>query len=207
MRRAREHAARRPEQPVHLVEVVDQQVDGDPARPGRVAHPVVPVRRGRQPQRGHRERPAEATVGEPPLQLDVLGPEAQHEPDHEEAAAPLRRRHDCVGVLERQRDRLLEEDVLAGGEGRLGPLTVQRRRQADVDGVDLRVAERRQEIVGQLGADRGRDRGGAVAPTGGDRLDAHTIAERAVVRGVRGPHEPAAEDRDRDHARGCRKRS
>ena len=123
-------------------------------------------------------------VGEPPLQLDVLRPEAQHEPDHEEAATPLRRGHDRVGVLERQRDRLLEQDVLAGGEGRLGPLAVQRRRQADVDGVDLRVPERRQEIVGQLGADRGRDRGGPVAPTGGDRLDAHPIAERAVVRGV-----------------------
>ena len=115
--------------------------------------------------------------------------------------------HDRVGVLERQRDRLLEQDVLAGGEGRLGPLAVQRRRQADVDGVDLRVPERRLEIVGQLCADRGRDRSGPVAPTRGDRLDAHPIAERAVVRGVRGGHEPAAEDRDRDHARGCRKRS
>ena len=103
--------------------------------------------------RGHRERPAELPVREPPLQLDVLGPEAQHEPDHEEAATPLRGGDDCVGVLERQRDRLLEQDVLAGGEGRLGPLAVQRRRQADVDGVDLRVAERRQEIVRQLCAD------------------------------------------------------
>ena len=148
-----------------------------------------------------------SSAREPPLQLDVLGPETQHEPDHEETPAPLRRGDDRVGVLEGQRDRLLEEDMLAGGDRGLGPLAVERRRQADVDGVHIRVVHRRLQIVGQLGADRGGDAGGPVAPTGGDRLDAHPIAERGVVRGVRGRHEAAAEDRDRDHARGCRKRS
>ena len=76
--------------------------------------------------------------GDDPPQLDVLGPEAQHEADDEQLAGALGRRDDRLGILERERDRLLQQHVLAGGECALGGLAVLRRRQADVDHVDVR---------------------------------------------------------------------
>ena len=75
---------------------------------------------------------------------------------------------------------------------------MEERRQADVDGVDLRIRDRRLEIGGDLRAD---DLGHALRALGRpreDRLDAHPLAERLVVVRVRGAHEPAAEDRQRD---------
>ena len=57
----------------------------------------------------------------------------------------------------------------------------------------------RVEISGHLGAD---DLGHACGPlgcAGRDRLDAHPLAQRLVVRGVGRAHEAAAENRDRDH--------
>jgi hypothetical protein len=53
----------------------------------------------------------------------------------------------------RQRDRLLQEDVLAGGERSLGHLAMEQRRQADVDSVELRITDRRVEVGRCLGPD------------------------------------------------------
>ena len=67
----------------------------------------------------------ELARGDPALQLDVLRPEPQHEPDHEDPAAALGRGQDRLAVLERQRERLLEEDVLACREGLLRDLAME----------------------------------------------------------------------------------
>ena len=74
--------------------------------------------------RGDGEWPADLTCGDAPLELDVLGPETKHEADHEDPATPLHSLDDSVRVLRRQRDRLLEEDVLAFAESPLRGLSV-----------------------------------------------------------------------------------
>ena len=140
--RARRRAAGGPSSAAQHVEVVHHQVDADAAGARRVDHPVVPARRRREALRARRERPAELARLDDPAQLDVLGPEAQHEPDDEQLAGALGRRDDGLGVLERERDRLLEQHVLAGGERALGGLAVLRRRQADVDDVHVVALER-----------------------------------------------------------------
>ena len=87
--------------------------------------------------------------------------------------------------------------MLAGVEGALDDLTVERRRHADVDGLDLGIGEDRVEVDGRLGADRrGHARGPLRAPAA-DRLDPHAVAERGVVPGVGRPHEAGADDRER----------
>ena len=134
-------------------------------------------------------------------ELDVLRPEPEDEPDHEELSTPFGRRDDPVGVLEREGDRFLEEDVLLGREGPLGDVTMKRRRQANVDGVDLRVAEDVVELGGQRGAQRLRDLGGALARARAHPLDANAVAELCVISGVRGTHEAPAEYGDADHLR------
>ena len=133
------------------------------------------------------------------LQLDVLGPEAQHHADHEHHLAPCRCSDDRVSVLARERDRLLEEDALARGERALRVLAVQLRRQADVDGVHVRIPDCGVDISGHLGADRVGHACGPLGRLRRDRLHPHTLTERLVVRGVGRAHEAAAEDRDGDH--------
>ena len=61
--------------------------------------------------------------------------------------------------------------------------------QADVDGVDGWIADRAVEIGGHLGADDLGHPCGPLGCAGRDRLDAHPLAERLVVRGVGRAHE------------------
>ena len=127
---------------------------------------------------------AELARGEASLELDVLGPEAEHEPDHEKAATRLGGRADRVGLLERQCDRFLKKDMLARSERRFGELAMVRCRQADVDRVhpgSLTAACRSSESAG---ADRRRDPRGPRAPPRRERLHAHATPRDPVVRRV-----------------------
>ena len=160
LRLAREDAARCAEQPVHLVEVVDHQIDSSPSGLLPVAEPVGPVRRRGEPQGRDRAGPTELARLDDARELDVLRPEPQHEADHQHPAAPLGRREDRVCVVERERERLLDEDMLPRREGALGDLAMERGRHADVDRLDLRVGEDRVEVDRRLGAHGRGDTGG-----------------------------------------------
>ena len=183
------------------VEVVHHQIDADAAGARRVDHPVVPGRWRREPLGARRERPAELARRDDPPQLDVLGPEAQHEADDEQLAGALGRRDDRLGVLERERDRLLQQHVLARGECPLGGLAVLRGRQADVDDVDVVARERRVEVVGRLRSAQGGDARGALERARRDGDDPRPPGLRRPCARVRLAHEAAADDRDVDHPR------
>src|SRR5205823_14238411 len=82
-------------------------------------------------------------------------PRPLHEPVAAEVEADehLERRargalRDPVGLLERRRDRLLQEEVLAGVERGDRELGVRGRRRADGDRVDATVAEQRLDVTG-----------------------------------------------------------
>jgi hypothetical protein len=136
-------AARCAEEPVHLVEVVDHQIDCSSSGLLGVAQPIRPVGRGREPHGRYRERPAQLTSLDHPRELDVLRPEPQHQADHQHPAAPLGCREDRVCVVERERERLLDEDMLPRREGALGDLAMEWGRHADVDRLDVRIGEER----------------------------------------------------------------
>ena len=119
----------------------------------RLGHPVVPVSRRRQPEGRDGTRAAELPRRHETLQLDVLGPEAQHHADHKHRVAPGRDGDDRLGVLGRERDGLLQEDALARGERALRVLAVERSGQANVDGLDVRIVNRAVEISGHVSAD------------------------------------------------------
>ena len=185
------------------VEVVHHQVDADAAGARRVDHPVVPARRRREPL----ARSPRAAARAPPPRRSAAAPStrarsAARGPTTSSLPARSARRDDGLRVLERERDRLLEQHVLARGERALRRLAVLRRRQADVDDVHVVALERRVEVV-------------APPPP---RTAAATRSARSSVRdetattlratGLRRPgagvglaHEAAADDRDVDHPR------
>ena len=199
--RTGEDTPRRAEQRRAHVEVVHHQVDADATGARRVDHPVVPARRRREPLRARGERPPELLRLDDPAELRVLGPEAQHEAHHEQLAGALARRDDGLRVLERECDRLLEQHVLARGEGALRRLAVLRRRQADVDDVHVVALQRRVEVVARLRPAQGRHALGALERARGDGDDARASGLRRPGAGVGLAHEAAAHDRDVDHPR------
>ena len=66
--------------------------------------------------------------------------------------------------------------MFACSERRFGELAMVRCRQANVDRVHLRIADRRVQVIGKLGADGRRDSRGPRAPPRRERLHAHAIA-------------------------------
>ena len=200
-----EDAARLPEEQVELVEVVNHEIDGRAAGLDRIADPVRPVGGEGEPVRGDLPHGADLSRGDAPLDLRVLGEETQHEPDHERPPALLGRRENRLPVLDGEGDRLLEQHVLSGGERSLGDLAVHGRRQADVDGVDLRVGEDSVQIgrepcayrIGYLLRPLRRSRA--------HRLDSRPAGCDAEPAGVRRAHEPGAEYRQGDHQCSFRK--
>ncbi len=110
------------------------------------------------------------------------------------AAAPI-----GVGVLERERDRLLQQHVLAGRQRALGDRTVQRRRQADVDDVDARCGDRGLPVAGHVGPEAVRDRVRTVERA--DDAHLRAVAQRAVGARMHAGHEAAADERDVRHDR------
>ena len=110
------------------------EVDGDAARLRRVDVPVVPVGRRREAQRRHRAHRADRALGRPARA--AAGTPARSAARGRPAACG--RRGSAASTIasassQRQRQRLLQQHVLAGRERALGVLAVQRRRQADVD--------------------------------------------------------------------------
>ena len=138
-RRSRVHAPRRSEQRGDEVEVVHHQVH---ERPARARRRRASTRSSRAASRGgERWRPAAARARRSrapgAARRSPAGSGARGRPSAARSltatAAP-----DRVGILERQRHRLLEQHVAARRQRTLGHRAVQRRRQADVDGVDAR---------------------------------------------------------------------
>ena len=201
--RTREHAARRAEHAPSSASksCTIRSTQTPPERAGSIIQSFQPG--------GGESRCALAASGRPelarrddPAQLDVLGPEAQHEADDEQLAGTLGRGHDRLRVLQRERDRLLEQHVLARRERTLGRLAVQRRRQADVDHVHVAALERRVEVVDGFRPAQVRRRA-RLAPACATRRPRTRArpASAAQAAGVGLAHEAAAEDRDVDHPR------
>ena len=118
-------------------------------RQPRAVHPIVVVPRVDHPQPP--ELAARHDLPYPPYrQL-----EAVRVPHHQLHAVALRRADHRVGVLQRQRHRLLHNQVLPLLHGRHGVLRVQVRRRGDVDGVHvgalaelLKAAKRLCPVIG-----------------------------------------------------------
>ena len=198
--RRRAAAARAPRE---LVEVVHHQVDADAAGARRVDHPVVP---GRRAARGAARSRASGRPSSPEATMlrssTYSGQKRSTRPTTSSFAGALGGGDDRLGVLERQRDRLLEQHVLAGREGALGGLAMPGRRQADVDDVDVgraRAARRGRRVASAPHS--AATRGGARARARRDGHDARTAGLRRPGAGVGLAHEAGADDRDADHPR------
>ena len=76
-------------------------------------------------------------------ELGRLGAVPPHEGLHQDAAGALGGVERLLRFLQAARERLLAEDVLAGGEGPHRPLDVEGVRQGDVHGVHLGVLDER----------------------------------------------------------------
>ena len=104
--------------------------------------------------------------------------------------------HKLLGLVDRQRQRLLDEDVLAGLQGLLAERVVLRRRRCAGDGLDRRVGE------------DGLERGRAPAEFGRESRDPLLVrvdkgrqrADFGVVADVVLPPRPAADDGDANAA-------
>ncbi len=70
------------------------------------------------------------------------GVEAQHMADHEDAAIVPGGLHRTLGIGDRQRDRLLDQHVLAVFDGTHGEIRVELRRQRHDDGIDIVANEK-----------------------------------------------------------------
>ena len=118
------------------------------------------------------------------LQLLEGRMEAQHMADHEEARICLGRRHRPLAVGHGQRDRLLDQHVLAGLDRAHGGIGMELRRQRHDDGVDVVAGKQRVRIDGKailLAGETFRAR-----PVGvGDGMERAERLERADV--VRAP--------------------
>jgi hypothetical protein len=64
-----------------------------------------------------------------------------HKPLHQQASGALRRIEGALDLFRTSVERLLADDVLSGVESAYGGLDVQRVRQRDVDGLDVRICE------------------------------------------------------------------
>ena len=83
------------------------------------------------------------------LQLLEGRMEAQHMADHEDARIFLRRRHRPLAVRHGQRDRLLDQHVLAGLDRAHGEVGMELRRQRHDDAVDVVAGKQRVRLDGK----------------------------------------------------------
>ena len=126
--------------------VVDVQIEHRPADLSRVVEVGQPGGIGDDPLEMPAEQLAVLAAGDRLVGELVLGEERQHVADQQQLAGLLGRLDHARGVGRRQRDRLLAEDVLAGLQGGDGHLGVPRRRQADVDHVEVRIGQHLVEV-------------------------------------------------------------
>ena len=130
-----------------VMRVVDVQVDRRAPAPVGVGDPARPVGLGDHP---HQVRGPELPVAARPHGLGrvgELGEEREHVPDHQQLPARPRGGHHRVGLGGRQRDRLLDQHMLARlerADGESGVLVVG---DAEVDEVDLGIGQQ----VGDVG--------------------------------------------------------
>jgi hypothetical protein len=109
---------------------------------------------------------------------------AQVEADHQRHARLVDAAADRVRILERQRERLLDEDVLAGGERGEHDLGVRLRRDEDADGRDVRIGQQLRVVSVQPRLRERRREGrarGDVAIRERDDLNAGEPRERRSV--------------------------
>ena len=188
------YRAHAPAQQVHVVDALVHQraaVHGPGAAPrGAVVVGLRPVPLGA----GLGEhQPAQGPVAEQPLQLDQAGIEAvlgDHGQRHPGRAGRL---DEPVGRGQRDVDRLLHHQVLAGPGGADADLGVQAARHADAHHVDIRPGEQLvQAGFGGAAAGGGEGRGGPVGHVGhGRQPGAGQGGDRG---GVHGRDHPGADD-------------
>ena len=187
------------EQKVDLVDVVDQEIDGHTSRYSGIGHPLVPVGRCRQTQGADDLRRADGASRDLTHELLILGPKAQYESEQQFATTRIARRDNRLSVFDRQGNRLLKQNVTTGRERRLGYRTMERRRQADVDNLDVIACQRCEQVVRGLGpADLG-DLGRPLDRPRGDDANLGSIRMLRPSGGMRTGHKARAENRDADH--------
>ena len=116
-----------------------------------------------------------------------------HQVRDEQPILSPRERHQLVGLFDRQRERLLADDVLARFECHLGLLVMQKRRRGDVDEVDRRQVEQPIDVDNVLEAvtlrrrQRGRPRGAGHSgqPHAGDL---HELLQREQAEAAAADH-------------------
>ena len=90
---------------------MDEEIDGGPPVCDLSANQSAQSAGGEMALRRDGAYVTEVAGTHASLQLDVLGPESQHQADHEQSSARLGRTQDRVRIFERQGNRLLQEDV------------------------------------------------------------------------------------------------
>ena len=144
------HGFRHPEEVVHLVGVVHMQVEQCAAGARAVHKPVLPgisVNRRRDAlERGGLHLPGLAAL-EVFAGMAVFRPRAHAKPHVEERLGLLRGGDDALHLRRVAAERLLAEYVLAGGKSRAHDVRMVGRRHADVDDVDVGVADQRTRVL------------------------------------------------------------
>jgi hypothetical protein len=91
--------------------------------------------------------PTELAGHDPSASTNVVGVVPAHQPHLQPDARPLDGGEHPIGPGEVERERLLAQDVFAGGGRRLDDLTVMDRRDRDKDGVDTRSTDRGDRVA------------------------------------------------------------
>ncbi len=200
--------ARQAKEVQHHVHVVDVKVEKRAARPCGVGEPVAaPRRRVRVPLEEGRLYAAVGAGVDQALDLDVGRPETQALTDGQEPAALPRRGDHAVGRCGVEGHRLLAHHVAARPQRANRRVAVEVARQADVDGVQSAVGQKRVQVTeGAHGArlvsvaahDRGRVAEIDLVVAEGRDPDS---GDPAPGPQVGPPHHPDADDADPRHPR------
>jgi hypothetical protein len=111
--------------------------------------------------------------------LQPLRRVAHHEGLDDQLAAAVARGDEAAGLLGRHAERLLDQDVLAGGRGALRPFDVQVVRKRDVDGLDRRIGK--QGLVGAIRPCNAKRPRGVLRLSGITRRDRVDAGEAALL--------------------------
>ena len=169
---------------------MDAAVDLDPAAHGRIAERRrrrlgIPLREAEQPWL------ADRALGEQPARLAIGPGVAPPEADVEREPAVIGLRGQPLIGLRVERQRLLAEHVLAGGQRRRDQRLVQRRRRRDQHGVDVVALERLLEV----GVDRAPGLQSRARPRPGRDRRSPAVARGARAAARAGASRPSARHR------------
>ncbi len=150
-----------------LVKVVDEEVEDGTAALCGVSEPGGPAGEAGDAGEAELVQCAVAVVADGVSEVHVCGKEADDVGDHESGAAAGGGGDDAAAVREIECEGLFAEDVLAGFEGGDGDFGMKRGGEADVDGIDFRVAKEG-EVEGFAGGEGSASVSGRGAGDGGE---------------------------------------